>query len=172
MCIYIYIYIIGLFVLHQLKGKGILPILYRDDGLLISYKPAKETHKLSLQIIEIFRQNDLNITTEVNKKTTNFLDLTLELHNFTHRVFVKPGPSPLYVHALSNHPTSILKNIPIGVEKRISNLCSNEEIFEECKGFFKTPCPNPDTNTSCSTNLTHPLVQIEIEKEVGKGVGT
>ena len=35
------------------------------------------------------------------------------------------------VHADSNHPRSILKNIPISVNKRLSLISSSQEVFEK-----------------------------------------
>ena len=46
-----------------------------------------------------------------------------------HRPFIKPNTKPLYVHAKSNHPKSILENIPANVNKRLSMLSSNENVF-------------------------------------------
>ena len=46
-----------------------------------------------------------------------------------HRPYIKPNTKPQYVHAKSNHPKSILKNIPANVNKRLSMLSSNEEVF-------------------------------------------
>ena len=36
----------------------------------------------------------------------------------------------MYVHKDSNHPPGILKNIPEGIKKRLSNISANEEIFQ------------------------------------------
>ena len=37
--------LVGLFVLHQLREVNILPVLYRDDGLLMSRKPPRANKK-------------------------------------------------------------------------------------------------------------------------------
>ena len=34
------------------------------------------------------------------------------------------------MNAASNHPPSILRNIPIGINKRLSELSSNQEVFD------------------------------------------
>lgn len=44
---------------------------------------------------------------------------------------MKPNSIPLYVHKNSNHPPSILNNIPDSINKRLSNISSNETIFNE-----------------------------------------
>ena len=43
---------------------------------------------------------------------------------------VKPNDKPEYVNKLSNHPPQILKNIPIGINKRLANISANKEVFE------------------------------------------
>ena len=47
-----------------------------------------------------------------------------------HRPYIKPNTKPLYVHSKSNHPKSILQNIPASVNKRLSMLSSNEDVFK------------------------------------------
>ena len=44
---------------------------------------------------------------------------------------MKPNSPLLYVHCQSNHPPSILKNIPESVNNRLSELSSTEEIFKQ-----------------------------------------
>ena len=44
---------------------------------------------------------------------------------------MKPNNKLLYVHKHSNHPPSLLKNIPYNINKRLSNIASNENAFNE-----------------------------------------
>ena len=57
--------------------------------------------------------------------------LTLNLMSGLHQPYCKPNTKPLYVHSQSNHPQSILKNIPANINKRLSILSSNEEVFNK-----------------------------------------
>ena len=43
---------------------------------------------------------------------------------------MKANDKPLYVHSRSNHPRNILANIPLSVNRRLSSISSNEEIFK------------------------------------------
>ena len=43
----------------------------------------------------------------------------------------------MYVDKNSNHPPSILKNIPVAVNRRLSNISANEQIFEEYSPPFQ-----------------------------------
>lgn len=71
----------------------------------------------------------MRITIEVNRKIINFLDITLDLSSGTHKPYNKPGNIPLYVHQNSNHPPSVVCNIPLSINKRLSILSSNEQCF-------------------------------------------
>ena len=122
--------IVGLFLLAQLK---VLPnfeaILYRDDGLAITPSSPRLQEKLRQRIIGIFGEQNLKITIEIGLTRVNFLDITLDLETGLYKPYRKPGDKPLYVSAYSNHPPQILKNLPAGIEKRLSNNSANQEIF-------------------------------------------
>ena len=84
-------------------------------------------------ICKVFRDNKLDTTADANMQTVDFLDITMDLKSGTFKPFMKPNNNPLYVHKDSNHPPSITKNIPLAVNKRLSNISSTEAIFEEAK---------------------------------------
>ena len=43
----------------------------------------------------------------------------------------RPNNTPLYVHKQSNHPPNIIKNIPESINRRLSNISSNEKILKK-----------------------------------------
>ena len=63
--------------------------------------------------------------------------MIFDLENDTYRPFIKPNNTPLYVHKLSNHPPMVTKNIPAGVNKRLSSISSNEEMFETVAPLYR-----------------------------------
>ena len=73
----------------------------------------------------------LSLEIKYNLKTVNYLDITLDLNTGNHKLHCKPNDEILYIHAKSNHTANILKQLPISVEIRLSNLSSNSEIFHE-----------------------------------------
>ena len=122
--------LVGLFLLNELTTKfGNNIGLYRDDGLAVFKSSKQETERIKKEIQKIFQDYELNITIEANKKIVDFLDVTFNLQDGTFSPYMKPGNTPSYVHSLSNHPPSVLKNIPEAVNKRLSNISSNDEIF-------------------------------------------
>lgn len=129
--------LVGLFILNQLPTDTKHRIgLYRDDGLAILKDQPRQVENLKKKICEIFRKNGFNITIEANKKIVNFLDVTLNLQDGTYKPYTKPANIPLYIHKSSNHPPSILKNIPLAINNRLSTISSNEKCFDsECKVY-------------------------------------
>ena len=76
-----------------------------------------EIEKIKKELCKIVRDNDLKITVEANKTKVNFLDIKLDLRSGKYWPYTKEGNIPLYVHRKSNHPPSILKNIPESINK-------------------------------------------------------
>ena len=124
--------LVGLYLLSLLKQVIKEVGLFRDDGLAVTSLTPFQNEKLKQDIIRIFKQEGLSITINVNFKFFEFLDVELNLNTGTHRPFIKPNNTILYVDANSNHPQSIKKNIALGVQKRLSLLSSNEAIFYLC----------------------------------------
>ena len=105
--------------------------LYRDDGLGAFENSPQCLERIKKQICKVFKDNGLKITIDANKKIVNFLDVTLDLNKGTHEPYLKPNNKPLYVHNESNHPPSIIKNIPLAINKRLNELSSNKESFDK-----------------------------------------
>ena len=67
----------------------------------------------------------------------DFLDIFLDLRSETYRVFTKEGDIPTYVHRQSNHPPNVLKNIGPAVNKRLSTLSANGDLFDQAKPLYQ-----------------------------------
>ena len=61
----------------------------------------------------------------------------LDLRNGCYRLYRKPDSSLLYVNSKSNHPPSVLKQIPQGIAKRLSDISSSKEIFDAAVPEYK-----------------------------------
>ena len=122
--------LVGLYLLHQIKVK--LPELntglYRDDGLgCLCNASGPMMDKARKKMIQIFKNNGLSITIETNLAVTDFLDVKLDLTQNSFQPFSKPNSEPLYINRKSNHPRSIIKQIPSMIEQRLSTLSSSEK---------------------------------------------
>ena len=131
--------LIGLFLLHLITSevKDLEIGLYRDDGLCVSSATPRLTEKLRQKIVKIFKDNNLGITSTANLTQVQFLDVTLDLKNESYKPFIKPGDKPTYVHSGSNHPPSIIKNIPLSINKRLSKISANKEIFDSASPLYQ-----------------------------------
>ena len=124
--------LVGLYLLSQVQHiRGVNLGLYRDDGLGTSTLTERQTDLAKKQIQKIFQDNGLKITIEVNMTTVNFLDVTLDLKAGTFRPYMKPNNTPLYIHKQSNHPPTVLRQIPLAVNKRLSSISHSAVQFNQ-----------------------------------------
>ena len=124
--------LVGCYLLSQLNEiPGVDIGLYRDDGLAVLQQPPRATERIKTEICKIVRKCDLKITIEANKKVVNLLDVTLDLNTEKFKPYSKPSNTPLYVHSKSNHPPNIIKNIPESVSRRLSEISSDEAVFND-----------------------------------------
>ena len=72
-----------------------------------------------------------------NLKTVNYLDITLALKTGTYKPYHEPNDEMLYIHAKSNHPVNILKQLPMSIKVRLCHLSSNSEIFHEASKRYQ-----------------------------------
>ena len=93
--------------------------------------------KIKKRLQKIFKNNGLEVIIECNMKILNYLDITFNLNGCTYRPYQKPDNIIQYIHFESNHPSNIIKQIPKIIEKRVSQLSSNEKIFNESAPFYE-----------------------------------
>ena len=124
--------LVGLCLLHELNKtiKNQHLELYRDDGLaIINSKSGPIIERIKKNILTIFQNNGLKITTEFNLLQTDFLDITLYLITGKYWPYRKPRGIPLYINAKSNHPPNIKKQLPKMISSCLSkNLYSLQEF--------------------------------------------
>ena len=153
--------LVGVYLLSQLTPIfGNLVGIYRDDGIAITNKTPRQTENLKKTICKIFSDHNLRVTITANKKSANFLDVTLNLNDQSYTPYTKPNSNISYVHAHSNHPPNILKNIPSSINNRLTKTSSNETLFKQSIQPFQTALnhsgynhlltynPNPQPNTN------------------------
>ena len=97
--------------------------------------PQSEKIKKTFQ--RMFKNKGLDIIINCNVKIVNYLDVTLNLNDGSYRPYKKPNEETNYIHVNSDHPPSILKQLPKSIEKRLSSLSSSKEIFEETAPYYE-----------------------------------
>ena len=114
--------------LYEKKDIG----LYRDDGLAVfKNKSGPESAKIKKPIQSIFREKELKVTIQCNLKIVDYLDVTFNLTDYFYCPFNKTNNEINYIHKQSNHPPSIIKQLPLSVERRLSRLSPNEKVFND-----------------------------------------
>lgn len=170
----------GSYLLSKLSQKyGNKIGLYRDDGLAAFNETPRRIDMIKKDICKVFNDHNLNLTIEANKKTVDYLDITLDLRTGVFKPYSKPNNIPLYVHHHSNHPPSILRNIPESINRRLSSILSDKKSFDTAAPTYqealrksgydyelnfnpetpKEKCPAVETSfgTIPPTALTYPL---------------
>ena len=128
--------LVGTFILNKLKNvlQSNTFGLCRDDGLAVNKDlSGPEIERLKENVIKTFKDCVLNITIGVNLHTVNHLDVAFDLRKDTYLPYRKPDKPPVYINNCSNHPPTVIKQIPNSLSKRLSELSSNEKIFENTK---------------------------------------
>ena len=112
--------------------------LYRDDGLAVFKNTSgPQSEKIKKTFQKMFKNKGLDIIINCNMKIVNYLDVTLNLNDGSYRPYKKPNEETNYIHVNSNNPPSILKQLPMSIEKRLSSLSSSKEIFEETAPYYE-----------------------------------
>ena len=96
------------------------------------------------KLIALFQDNGLNITVKTGKTSINFLDKNVCLNSESYQPYRKPNDEPLYIDRNLNHPPTILSRILQTINKRISMMSSNCELFS-----MTTPMYNAALENDC-----------------------
>ena len=126
--------LIGIYIQAQLGEKFDIKDfgLYRDDGLAVFRKKSgPQAERIKKEFQKVFNENQLNIEILCNLKIVDYLDVTFNLNDGTYRPYHKPNDEITYIHSQSNHPPSIVKQLPLSIESRLREISSSKEIFEQ-----------------------------------------
>ena len=98
---------------------------------------VRKWNEMKKHLQKVFKNNGLDVIIECNIKVVNYLDVTFNLNDVTYQPYQKPDNIIQYIHVESNHPSTIIKQIPKTIERCLSHLSSNEEIFNESEPFYE-----------------------------------
>ena len=77
------------------------------------------------------------MTTEAPTQRTDFLDATLDLSSDKYLAYIKDNNKPLYINAKSNHPPSVIKQVPRSVMSRIARLSCDQGEYDKAIPLYK-----------------------------------
>ena len=129
--------LVGLYILSKLQDLNIDVGIYRDDGLAATCATPRQVEGLKKKIKAIFNKLGLEITIEANLKIINFLDICMDLEADTFKPYIKPNTTPLYIHSKSNHPPTVIRNLPAAINKRLSSISCNKEVFDKAAPTYR-----------------------------------
>ena len=132
--------LVGLYLLNKLSkllGNENMG-LHRDDGLAaIRSTSSPILDKMRKNIIVLFKEEGLTVTIDANLIGTGFLDVTFNLETGKFFPFKKPNNVPLYINIKSNHPWTIIKELPKMINKRLFELSCNKDEFDKVKLLYE-----------------------------------
>ena len=122
--------------------------MYRDDSLaFLKSTNGPEAKKLKRKFQKLFKGKDLDITVQCNLEITNFRDIRLNLNDGSYHPYRKLDEETNYIHVNSDHPPSIIKEIPRSIEKRPSILSPSKNIFQESVVYYEKSLKNNGCKT-------------------------
>ena len=147
--------LVGIFILYQLSriyNKSNIG-LYSDDGLAVFRNTnGPQAEKIKKHFQSIFHKNNLTIIVKCNLKTVDYLDVTLNLSQSSCKPFHKTNSKINYIHRVSNHLPSIIKQLPLSVESRLSKLSSDENVFIQSASIYQEALKQAGYNHKLSYN--------------------
>lgn len=128
--------LVGIYLLYQLNSAmpEIEGGLYRDD--LIRKPIVGQLDNCKKKFHSFFNSYVLKITIAKEHACVNYLDATLDLSNGSFKPYHKNNESLKYVSAFSNHLFSTENALVYIISKRISNIFSNIDIFDDNAGYY------------------------------------
>ena len=107
--------LVGIYMLHLLSRRYNKNdfVLYREKGLaVLKNKNGPQSEQVKKNIQKVFKKHGLDIIIQCNMKIVNYLDVTFNLNDGTYKPYKKPNNEIRYIHKDSNHPPSVIPQIP------------------------------------------------------------
>ena len=115
--------------------------LYRDDGLaVLKNNSGPQSEQVKKNIQKIFKEHGLDIIIPCNMKIVNYLDVTFNLNDGTYKPYTKPNNEIKYIDKNSNHPPSVIRQIPLSIELRLSTYLLTKKYLKKQEPLTKKYC--------------------------------
>ena len=123
--------LVCLYILKTLVGS--LTRYKLDYTIMTGFYTSPSHLVYKIKIISALKFLGFKIEMSSNIKIANFLNLS---NNNSYMPFLKTNQYPSYIDVNSNHPSSIIKQLPKAVNTRIRRLSSNKKIFHESSKIY------------------------------------
>ena len=133
--------LVGLLILKEMDEhyRNIDFGLYRDDGLgSMVEKSGPFMERLKKDLIKFFENKfGLKVTVNTGMNNVDHLDISMNMEKGIYKPYKKPNDNIRYVNVDSNHPKKVIKQIPIGINKRLRNISCNKDEFDKIKPLYQ-----------------------------------
>ena len=120
---------------------------YRDDSLsCFENISGPDSEIIKKKLFEICKSNGLSITVECNVIVTDLLDVIFDIKSATYCPYRKPNNELLYINKHSNHPPSIINQIPSMINNQISENFCNKNHFHKAAPDYNIALKNSGFN--------------------------
>ena len=165
--------LVGIYMINCLMevfNKNLFEI-YRDDGLMVVRGGGPADDSARKNIIRIFNENDLKVTTETNVTSVDFLDVILDLRKNSTKPFIKPNSNTKnYVSTESSHPPVVIKSIPDMVSRRLSNISSSKDQFSQELPYYQEAMDRAGHRDKLVYKPKDNMVEAEPVKKRSRGI--
>ena len=127
--------------------------LYRDDGLAALHLSGPQTDRARKRLCDIFKACGLKVTVDILMTQTDFLDVTFDLPSGKYWPYRKPNDHPLYIHAKSSHPPTVLKNLPSMIGNRLASISCDKQKFDQAKPDYEEALHKSGFNSKLEYSL-------------------
>ena len=126
--------------------------LYRDDGVGDPHNNAKENGESKRRYLQNLPRKRLENHYRSKQESGEFPRCNTGLNSGQYMRYMQPNNKLQYVNTKSNHPPTVLKNIPLGINKRLSGISSNEKIFKRAAPVYQKALDKVAMNFNYITN--------------------
>ena len=118
-------------------------IIYRDDLIAVVRTTGRGCDNMIKVLHRKFEEwFKLKITCEGNIQIADFLDVSMNLEDGSYRPFRKNDDIPVFISNESNHAPHVKKSLSNMISRRVSDLSSSEEIFNQVAPTYNAGLKN------------------------------
>ena len=99
--------------------------------------PGPERDRMRKDLIKLFQKYGLKITLEMKLLKANYLDVKFDIEKNEYGPYRKPNSQLIYINSKSNHPPTVLKQVPKTINNRLNSISCNKDIFNKAKGEYE-----------------------------------
>ena len=148
-------------------------MLISSSMFLLIFPSSLLAGLINRQVGFVRKQIGFRIEIKTNLKEVDFLDVAFDLRKETYRPYKKENDKLFYINTSSNHPRSIIKQIPTSISHRLSDNSANEEIFNNAKTEYENALKTSGHTADLEFNPNRPKKRLNppFNKNIKTNIG-